>query len=544
MANFIVRPRSASGDASLPTEPEQVLIEGTSSSCHIYGKPHTYKVVRSGEDAVASIGYVSFGDERTHEQTLSHVLGAFKEESIAELKKTLVGQYILIIKKSNQLYIFSDFMGARNVFYALDKLVVSSSFSDIEKTIGAESGDLDLYKIYEYLAVRHVLYPAWLGSSTENTKIGYLRPYEYLVVNLDSPDIQKSSVVYSFENHKSSDLDSLSEDLLSTLGPLVSRPEFHDSPVACSLSGGRDSRLIATLAGTYYKKAMFRVTYEVGHLDSTKDMKIAAKLAQVQGVPLDIYKFIPSEQDSRFYELTEGVSPNFVQKMTPLFEGAGKYSLGLGGVFGTELFMPLRWESSDHYIRERIKNAQRFLHVSETFWAGFNEALHSEFSDIKNHYRLAEANDQDYIRLFGMLNTGRFASFIMAAFNSSGYQLEPYGSYVALELALRVSPLLWGNHRTLQGDASVQKGAMAKLHPKSARILTYKNRRPMVLLAPRTLPIYAAGIALQAGDFIKRRFHLKDDFSSRTPLPDGYLLSNGWERNFIRRSKAKYGLDA
>ena len=147
--------------------------------------------------------------------------------------------------------------------------------------------------------------------------------------------------------------------------------------------------------------------------------------------------------------------------------------MGFGGVYGTELFMPIPWNSIDEYIQQRIAGARRALRIEDGFWNIFREALYDEFQRTKEHFQLSGGDERDYIRLFNLLDTVRYSSFILSAFNRAGYQLEPYGNYDVLDLALRVAPALWGNHRKLGGDALVQQGAMAVLNQRVASVLTY-----------------------------------------------------------------------
>ena len=432
-------------------------------------------------------------------------------------------------------------MGGRNIFYSDSGLVISSSFSLVEDLLKTDPMDLDPYKVLEYLAVRHVLYPAWLGHSTEHKRIKWLLPYEYLVVDAETSSFRVNSILYSLENEKQSDRSKLSGDLLSILKRIIWRPEFEDATVAASLSGGRDSRLIAGVASDFYHKIRYRIAYAQGHFDSSKDMKVSSKLARIQGIPLDVYRFQPDRDEDRFYELTEAFTPTFNNKLAPLLDDVGTYSLGLGGIFGTELFMPIPWESIDEYVQTKIGLAKQYLKVEDDFWETFRDALNGEFRGIKDHFRLSDGNDQDYIRLFILLVTARYGSHIISAFNQSGFQLEPYGSYAILELALRVPPGFWGNHRRFGGDAKIQQGAMAELNSRMARVLTYKNYRPMMPLSVAAFPLYIKGVILQAGDFLRRRLDKTRKELTRVEFPGGYYLSNGWESNFLDRARKKYG---
>ncbi|MGA2531512.1 MAG: asparagine synthase-related protein [Candidatus Aminicenantales bacterium] len=542
MADILLRLNGTEDILAKQDDVVERISAGPQGACWVHGKKGTFGVVRHGEDAIASIGYVCYLDGKSVQETLSQILRSFQESQIGDLKKKLIGQYVLLIKKGQRIYLFSDFMGARNIFYSDNGMVISSSFSQVEDLMQTGPSDLDMYKVIEFLAVKHILYPAWLGSSTEHKRIRYLLPYEYLAIDVTNSSFKIGSVVFAINNKKQFDRSALSSELLSALRAIVSRPEFKESPVAASLSGGRDSRLVAATATEYYSKIRYRIAIAPGHYDSLKDMEVAEKLARAQGVPLDVYQFQPGRDEERFRELTEGFSPSFNNKLVPLLEGTGSYSLGFGGVFGTEFFMPIPWESIDKFIQIRIEGAKQALKVEDSFWKSFRESLCEEFRRIKDHFLLSDQDDRDYIRLFILFDTARYGSFIISAFNRSGYQLEPYGSYAVFDLAFRVAPTLWGNHRRFGGDARIQQAAMAKLNPRMARVLTYKNYRPMMPLSTTAFPFYLLGATLQARDVLRRKFDKTLKESTRTDFPGGYYLSGDWAKSFFQRTRDMYGL--
>jgi hypothetical protein len=542
MADIILTIDGGKGGSIKPNEAVERINAGQRAECWIYGKKGTFNVIHYGEDTIASIGYVCYIDGDSVQGTLSKILASFDESQIGDLKKKLVGQYILLIKKGNKIYLFSDFMGARNIFYSGEEGIISSSFSQVEDLVQTSQIDLDIYKLLEFLAVKHVLYPAWLGRSTYHRKIKWLLPYEYLSIDFVNSRFRIGSVTYKINNKKQTDRFLLSEELLSTMRMILCRREFKDSLVAASLTGGRDSRLVAGIAAELYPKIHYRIAVSSERYDSLKDLEVAKKVAQVRGVPLDVYHFKPGQDEERFRELTEGFSPVFNSSITPLIDNVELYSLGFGGIFGTELFMPIPWKSIDEFVRTKIEIIKKVLKVKGGFWSNFRDSLYDEFQRTKEHFQLSNGDERDYIRLFGLVITARYSSFIMSAFNQSGYQLEPYGSYALLDLALRVSPKLWGNHRRFGGDARIQQAAMTKLNLNMARILTYKNYRPMMPLSTLTFPYYLVGFIFQAGDWLRRRFDKSLKETNKTDLSSGYYLSNGWEKHFFDRTAKKYGL--
>ena len=542
MANILLRLDDSSNCPTNSQDTVEQIIGGVKCNGWVYGNKGTFCVVRNGEEAIAAIGYVCSINGVSVQDTLSQILSSFTESQIGDLKKKLIGQYVLMIKKGGSMYLFSDFIGARNIFYSDDGLVVSSSFSKIEDLVQTSSSDLDKYKVYEFLAMRHILYPTWLGRSTEHKRIKWLLPYEYLVIDLASSSFRLGSIVYTIDNKKESDCGLLASELLATLRTIINRREFKNSSVAASLTGGRDSRLVAAIAAEQFSNIHFRTSVSSETFTSLKDLEVAKKIAKFRKIPLDVYHFKPGRDEERFRELTEGFAPSYNHSITPLIDSAGAYSVGFGGVYGTELFMPILCNTINEYIATRVESAKLVLKAEDGFWTFFQEALHDEFRRIKDHFQLSDGDDRDYIRLFNLIDTARYSSFILSAFNRTGYQLEPYGSYPVLVLALSVAPTLWGNHRRLVGDALVQKTAMAKLDPHLGRIMTYGSLRPMLPLSITSAPFYLMGFTLHVAYWLGNKLVAIKNKPSRTDLPEGYYLSDGWEKYFLDRTVKKYGL--
>jgi hypothetical protein len=542
MADFTAR---WGKEISVQTKADQVveqLVEGPTGGLIVFGRENTYSVMRDGNDAIASIGFVSRLGDASMRQTLLEILRSFQEAEICNLKKDLLGQYVLLVKKGSSIFIFGDVIGGRNVFYSENDAVASSSFSLVEDLIGVTQNDLEMQKVLEYLALRHVLYPTWLGRTTAHRRIRWLLPYEYLVIDFSSKRTRVGLTAYTLQNRKESKLSLLSRELLTTLGPIVRQEEFASAPVAATLTGGHDSRLVAGLAADYYRSMRFRIAISAQNPRSLQDKKVAEKVSRVRGIPLDIYAFKTGRDEERFREQTEGFSPLYNHIMAPLVDAAGVYSIGFGGAFGTELFMPIPWDSIEQFIQESVRQTKKALVAGEEVWAALDSSLRNQFREIKEHYLLTDPDDHDYIRLFCLLVTARYGSFILSAFNARGYQLDPYGNYRVLELALRVSPSLWGNHKRFGGNGLVQKGAMGLLQGRMGRVFTYMHARPMLPLSISTFPLYSIGFVIQASRWLRSKFENSEKGIRTTLLPGAQYSSDGWEGSFLSRIAEKYDL--
>lgn len=509
--------------------------------CRVSGAADTFALFRQNSDVVVSLGYVCFADGESMPATLKQILGAFAESKIARLKQTLVGQYVLLVKKGDFVYLFSDFMGSRNLFYSSDGRAVATSFVTLENWLGLETAALDVHKVYEFVAMRHVFYPSSLGRNTIHKKINCLYPYEYIAIDTVNRVFRVETIDFYIENHKQVRCRVLADRLLHNLDEIVERSEFKALPVAASLTGGHDSRLVAVLAADKFPGIRFRAAVSQTRPSTAKDLSVARKIARIRKVPLDVYNFRHGRDEERFLELTEGFVPAFNHSITPLLDAAGAYSLGLGGVYGSELFKAIPWNTIEEFVTSGVAAARKFLKVDDGFWNEFCFAIYKEFAGIRQHYHLGDQSDErDYIRIFNLLGTARYSSFILTAFNRTGYQLEPFSSYKIFELALSVPPALWGDHRKLGGAALVQKAAMARLDPVVARVMTYSSFRPMAPFSISSAPLYALGFALQTADWLKSRLKKSKNQLLRTDLPDGSYFSDGWEKHFIARTVGKY----
>jgi len=545
MADFLIFPQPHSDhQVKAPANDEKLSIDLPNGFLlEIWGTSDTYSFIKSADDFLLIIGFASHVSELDTREAMARVLSSFKKTDIGLIKEAFIGEYVFLIKKGPELFLFSDFVGTRNIFFSKDMAIASSSYSCVEAKIDTGSDDLNPYKYVEFIAMRHVLYPSWLGSSTYNERISWLLPYEYLVINLEKREYRTESLSFILDNERSCDKSLLSNELLSILRNLVNRKEFGQSKIVATITGGHDSRLIAALVlEAFGDHVRFRTAVSRRDRRSLKDMKIATKLAKSQNVPHDIFWF-SAERDAAIYQLiTEGFSPLYNETISPLIEGAGDYSLGFGGAFGTELFMPIPWASIDAFIQNRINASRIHMHVGDAFWSSFREAIYDQFGAIKEHYYLNRVEERDYIRLFCLLVTARYGSFLFSAFNRYGRQFDPYATSSVLRFAVRVAPALWGNHRSLKGKNLIQKEAMSKLNATMGSMMAYQHYRPMLPLTLHTFPKYSWGLAIQVAQGYQGRLKSRLKHQADVDLPGGTYRTDGWDANFVSRTQKAFKL--
>jgi hypothetical protein len=514
----------------------------------VYGFEKTYcHQNRENGDFIVSIG-ACYYPGKTITLTLEEILqtGTFNQATIANLKMKLVGQYILIIRKDRCLYFFSDNWQVRQIFYSKDLKIIGSSFSVLEENLGTGSDFLNQYKVFEYLAIHYVFYyPAWINKGTMHKEIFFLRPFQYIEIDMTSLHVEIKSLQFRIDNKKEMQLDSLSSRFVDTLGRIIENPEFLDQPVGLTLTGGYDSRLISSIAARFYEKSELRVGISREIPFSQKDAAIAEKVARRLKRPLR--KLSTSDESKEAFNLfTEGMSPaqNFI--ITPIIEDSGRYTLGFGGIFGTELFKPIPvYSNAPDFVMKRITHTRTFMKADENLWQQLEAAVNEEIRNIEKHYLLSERNINNHIHILHLLNTGFFGSFMLAPYNIKGLQVEPYGHFEIFDLVMKLSPSFRPRSLLINGGF-LQKEALAKVNYSLGKITT-THKRPMLPVTIRTLPAYLYGYFL---DKCRIYFHIFKNRLNRkkgSPLQDFecilddiHHIPNGTEVLLKKRIEKKY----
>lgn len=504
---------------------------------YIRGSDRTYRYYERGSDFICSFGYVFRKESFSMEHFLTEFLTSFEENSLADIKETVLGQFVLIIKKQTDLFIINDFLGGRNIFYSPERKLITSSFLWAEESVGCGPDHLDYYKILEYLALREVKYPTWLGSRTMNREIKWLLPYQYIKLDLRNArsELEIKPLKLKLDNRKDSNLSALAEKLIHQLSGVMERREFLNQTVGCSLTGGRDSRLIATLAGQLFPGCRYRIAVSELDKNSLKDFKIARKISRINKVQLDVYEFKPEEQEPLFRVLTEELIPAFNISITPLILNNYRYALTFGGVYGTEIFEPIFIDKIDKFIKHLINRVRSSMSLTEDLLDNFVEGIKNQISEIKKSYSLAEADDTDYIRMFQLFITARYSSFIISAMAQYGFDLEPYGSFPLIELAFQIDPTLWGNRKTMAGDALVQKTALFKISREAARVLAFSSFRPVMPFSLRSSLRYFFGYLLHVHYWARKEISEIAQKKQTLMLPGIKYTADGWYKYFISR---------
>lgn len=452
-----------------------------SDSLQIYYNEGTIYTLKN---SITILGY-AYTIEKNLYTYLSEILLNFSEKDIARIKKTVLGQYIIIVENDGIYYIFSDFIQSRSVYYNIEEQSICSSFSVLHEL--TENKEIDDYKVFEYFAMRHCLYPVWLGNSTLNNKIKKLRAYEYLSVDTQRESIQVKDLKLNIDNTKTESLKALSKIMLSTFRNVVRHKEIHDKGVYCTITGGFDSRLITGLVNEYYKNINPRIALWKGH--DLFDYGIAQKISKKLSLSLTKYETEQRQLDL-FYSITDGLSPRENGIMTKLLIETSSNSIGFGGAFGTELFSVLK-KNKTELISDYMSQSRSAIQANESYFRLFEKALDNELMEISRHYILKHEEERDHLRIFQVLTTGTFSSPIMSAFNIRGKQFEPFGTYPVIESALKIPYRYLGSKWSFGRFYLIPKILMEKVNLKISKINT-THFCPMRPLSIKTLMSYLA----------------------------------------------------
>ncbi len=422
--------------------------------------------VEQGNNSITILGY-AYTTHRPIEIYLANLLSDFDEHQIAEIKKQLLGQYIVILHKEDSIYLFSDFLQTRNIYYAQKEQSVCSSFGVLHQFQGNQVNE---YKAFEFLAMRHCLYPTWLGNTTLNDNIKRLRAYEYLKIDTNSNIIQVKDYQFMIDNVKIESLKKLRNYTYATLQNTIYHSKFQNEEIYTTITGGFDSRFVTTLIQKYYTNYKIRISSRKD-VDSL-DMSVAQKVAKALSMPLKVYETDPQKQIEDFYFMTDGMAPRENLIMTQLFQTKNRGALEFGGTFGTELYTAFPYNNYNELVEAYLQKIKEIIEADENYYHQFKQSLHDEFEDIHAHYKLEFEEPKDYIRIFQLLETGFFSSSFISATNILGKQYEVFGTYPVIEAGLKIPYHYLGSKRTFGRFYFIPKILMERLNKKISKIET------------------------------------------------------------------------
>lgn len=512
-------------------EQSQMLTDGL----NLFFNSNTTITISNNDNNITLLGYAYIVNKST-EDYLKDILINFDESKIPEIKKKLLGQYIVLIIYEKYLYVFSDILQVRSVYYSIENKSICSRYNVLSEYIKADKNFFNDYKIFEYLAMKDIFYPTWLLNTTFNEKIFRLRPYEYLKIYMDDGSIIVKDFVLNIDNTKNYSLMDITSKTYETFKNIINHPELKEKLIGLTLTGGFDSRLVAFLAKLYYPNSSFRIATKKGV--SSKDLKIAEKLSKISNTELRILEMDPVIHQDLFYLFTERFSPKENTIITPIILSSKEYDLGIGGAFGTELYNTIDYNSVDNYINTSInKIKKKFVNV-DTFFTKFEEVIKYEFNLLSKHFILKEHTEKDIIRLFMLVCTGSFSSPMVSAYNIYGNNYEPYGTFPIIELGFQIPYKFMNSNNSIGRNCLVQKVIMKKINKRISRVNT-THYSPMSPLSIYTIYSYIIGHLDMKKEGRVNRIHHKSISEKKIRIHDWVYCSDEWCEEFVKKYASK-----
>lgn len=497
-------------------------------NCCVFYNEGTTTHIAERQESITILGYVYYAEKET-QAYLSEVLHHFDEAMIPEIKKNLSGQYIALIRKGSALYLFADFLQVRSIYYSPKKQTVSSSFD----VAGVYAGDdTDPYKRFEFAAMRHCLYPAWLGNTTHNKRLLRLRAFEYLKIDLMSGSIETHDFQITIDNTQEASLAQITTKTLALLRKMIHHPAVREQRVCSTITGGFDSRLVTALAREYYHDVELRTSIRKG--EESLDYTLSRRVAEAMSMPLTVYEADIEQKKEWFYFVTEGLMPKENAIVSEMLRHTGHCALGFGGAFGTELYTMPPYNTASELITDYLHRARHSVQAEESYYERFEQALQAEFEAIRNHYTLAQEDDRSWLRLLRLINTAYFSSPVVSAFNIYGNQFEIFGAFPVVELGLKIPYRYFGSRTTFGRFYLIPKILMEHIDRKLSKIDT-THFCPMRPLSFASCISYFAG-KLRRKKYYAERAKMPQHISTLSLVDEGWTYrSNDWIEGFNRR---------
>lgn len=238
-------------------------------------------------------------------------------------------------KRKEELFLARDRFGIKPLYYIdhNEKFAFASEINALRKLL--RNPKIDPRGIQQYFNFRYTV-----GETTLIKGVKKMLPAHYMVYDLKSQQLSKTSLYYTL---KPGEFDGTFEDAQKRVRQLVQksveRRMVSDVPVACLLSGGIDSSIIATLAKKYSDNLN---TFSIG-FDTTNELPFAKKVAESVGT--NHHEFILRKEDVGMYlqsmimHMDEPIGdPGFLPLFVLSEKVKQKNSVVLSGDGGDEIF--------------------------------------------------------------------------------------------------------------------------------------------------------------------------------------------------------------
>jgi len=249
------------------------------------------------DDFVAIAGTLIY-KEKIGKPALYNIYNDFTGE-IQKIRKNTIGNYLVIIKKSDDIYIFCEENNLFNVFYCInnDNWFVSNSLFDIADNYPGK------LSVNEFNIIEKAFQSAIIGNGTIFNEIKKLQGDEYILIDTKTQKLKiKKELIDKSEIRI--DEEELVKEFASALNDKVRIISHIFKDITISMTGGLDSRMI--FSSMLANKVSPKLVYGVGNTSLTntknRDLEINKIYAERYNLDLKVMNWNTPEKLDQYWE--------------------------------------------------------------------------------------------------------------------------------------------------------------------------------------------------------------------------------------------------
>lgn len=245
--------------------------------------------LKIGDDFIATSGTLIYKN-MTGGEALNNIYNDFSG-NVQDIRNNIIGNYALIIKKKDKIYIFGDENNIHNIYYYNDKQkwILTNTQFHIAKVLN----DIE---IDEFNLIQAVFQASILGNGTIFKGIKKLMGDEYITIDLINYEIN-----IKYPDIQVSDIDSMAEDFAGLLKNKIKIISQNFKTITISMTGGLDTRV--NLAGFLSNNIKPNLVYGVGN----------SLLTGTHNRDLEIVKIYAKKFGLNFYEMNWRTNNNIFE---------------------------------------------------------------------------------------------------------------------------------------------------------------------------------------------------------------------------------------
>lgn len=240
--------------------------------------------IKIDNDFVASSGTLIY-KEIIGREALKNIYDDFNND-IQDIRNHIIGNYALIIKKENKIYVFGDENNIHNIYYynKNKKWILSNTQFHIAKALN--DVEIDEFNLIEYAFQYSIL-----DNGTIFKNIKKLMGDECIVLDLNHYNFNLNKININYPDIQIKDIDSMVKDFAGLLQNKIKIISKNFKTITISMTGGLDSRMV--LAGFLSNNIKPNITYGVGN----------SQITNTKNRDLEINKIYSENFGLKFYEM-------------------------------------------------------------------------------------------------------------------------------------------------------------------------------------------------------------------------------------------------